>query len=517
MIDGGGEELILVVDDSAANRYIFQRSLRKAGYRVLEAASGEEAFAQLEGETPDLILLDVQLPGMDGHQVCAAIKSKPRFKSIPIIQTSANYTSAEDYSRGVECGADAYLASPIEPLILLSNIRAWLRVKKLNEALQEQMRRQQEQETREKEWLMRLIGALPFPVLIVQSNGKLLSLNEAAAHFFRELPVLGDDFLRHYGQSFWLEEPEEGRRLEFADLPSAAALARGEVSGRELLLRIGAQRFYVVLDLKVVPSLEEGQLLYLLSFLDVTAVHESRLLLASTVQELHREQVLREQFVATLTHDLRTPLSTISINTEILRLKCGADPQCAQVLRMMQDNLKRASEMVANLLDFHKVLSGHALPVRREPCDLATLASTVVKEMQALHGDRIVLRAQPGIQGLCDLGALRRVLDNLLGNALKYGAAGTPVTLSISARDGQALLSVHNVGNPLGEEERGRLFRPFQRSEKSYTQAQQGWGLGLTIVKGLVEAHGGNVTVDSDHERGTTFTVELPLQPSAST
>jgi CheY-like chemotaxis protein len=109
--------LIMVVDDTEANRYTLTRYLERAGYSVVSATTGEEAL-RLVSEDTDLILLDIKLPDMLGFEVCTRLKADPRFRRIPLIHTSAFFTKGEDYLRGIEGGADAFLITPIDPLIL---------------------------------------------------------------------------------------------------------------------------------------------------------------------------------------------------------------------------------------------------------------------------------------------------------------------------------------------------------------------------------------------------------------
>jgi DNA-binding response OmpR family regulator len=119
---------ILNVDDNEAGRYAVSRILKQAGFEVLEAASGEEAL-RLVDRNPDLIILDVKLPDIDGFEVCRRIKSNPATSLIPILHLSATYQDSESRVKGLEGGADSYLTHPIEPLVLIASIRALLRIR----------------------------------------------------------------------------------------------------------------------------------------------------------------------------------------------------------------------------------------------------------------------------------------------------------------------------------------------------------------------------------------------------
>ncbi|MFD1734165.1 response regulator [Deinococcus malanensis] len=119
---------ILVVDDDEGGRYLISRTMTRAGFEVLEASSGDEALARV-GEEPDVVLLDVHLPDVDGFAVCALLRADERFAHVPILMMSAQYYSAAYQAHGLDVGADAYLTHPIEPDVLLSTVRALLRVR----------------------------------------------------------------------------------------------------------------------------------------------------------------------------------------------------------------------------------------------------------------------------------------------------------------------------------------------------------------------------------------------------
>ena len=128
-----------------------------------------------------------------------------------------------------------------------------------------------------------------------------------------------------------------------------------------------------------------------------------------------------------------------------------------------------------------------------------------------MHGERFVLTAEDGVRGIWSGEELRRALWNLATNAIKYGAPDKPVTITIKRTDAGAQASVHNDGCVLSREDQARLFEPFARTRSAQAGGLRGWGLGLTLVHGCAEAHGGRVKVNSDAATGTTFTLELPL------
>ena len=133
-----------------------------------------------------------------------------------------------------------------------------------------------------------------------------------------------------------------------------------------------------------------------------------------------------------------------------------------------------------------------------------------LQELSSTHGDRFVLQSSPEILGVWDCDAIKRMTENLASNAVKYGATYTPITITISETDEEVAFTVHNEGDPIPEAEQGALFKPYSRASSARLSGQKGWGLGLTLVQGMAEAHGGSVAMRSSRESGTSFAVTLP-------
>ncbi len=243
---------------------------------------------------------------------------------------------------------------------------------------------------------------------------------------------------------------------------------------------------------------------------DITDRIEARAALVAAVHTLEQERDLRERFVSMLTHDLRSPLSTGKVSAQLIARKCDDPARVRKLASRISDNMDRADRMIRDLLDTHRIKAGERLPLEITACDLTRLASDTLDDLATLHGDRFALRAPASAPGFWAEGALRRVLENLCSNAIKYGSPSAPVTVAIDARGAQIAVCVHNEGTPIATEDLPLLFQPFRRAESAITGRQTGWGIGLTLVRGIVEAHGGSVTVASAAQSGTTFEVVLP-------
>lgn len=238
--------------------------------------------------------------------------------------------------------------------------------------------------------------------------------------------------------------------------------------------------------------------------------------LRRAVGELERERTMRERFVAALSHDLRSPLGVVRLCVERLQRTKGLDEPAQVLAARMLKNLERVDQMIEDQLDAHSLGAGVRLTLRREACDLAEVARASVKDLTSVHGDRFVLRTAGDLSGHLDCKYVRRVLDNLCTNALKYGAPARPVTVTLTRDGGDAVLSVHNEGTPIPASDQAHLFEAFRRAPAARAAGALGWGLGLLLVRGAIEAHGGTISVKSSAEEGTTFTARLPLEPPAA-
>jgi len=237
-----------------------------------------------------------------------------------------------------------------------------------------------------------------------------------------------------------------------------------------------------------------------------TDIHDQKILL----EKLEEERDLREQFVATLSHDLRTPLTVAKMNAQIIARKSNDADRVLKSAVKIDDNINRADSMIRDLLDASQVKAGQKLQLEKSQCHLNFILSEVVEELSTIHGDRFKIQMEPDIHGEWSCTGVRRILENLCNNAVKYGSPIKPVTISAKQDDNCISILIHNEGNPIPIEDQKVLFEPFKRVNSGESGKQKGWGLGLTLVKGLTEAHGGTITVESNEEKGTTFTVKIP-------
>jgi signal transduction histidine kinase len=219
---------------------------------------------------------------------------------------------------------------------------------------------------------------------------------------------------------------------------------------------------------------------------------------------------LREQFSMTLTHDLRTPLTTIKASADLILRYPDRTDQVQRLAARIAEDVKRIDRMTQDLLDASRVRFGEKISFEVSKCELLSLVKETVDELATVHGDRFVLQGEP-IQGYWNGDAFRRAIENLLVNAVKYGAPASPITVRLESVRGRAMFSVRNEGPHIPAEEQEGLFRSFMRAQSADESKKRGWGLGLAMVRGMAEGHGGSIAVDSAPGRGTTFVIDVPV------
>ncbi|MFY1827421.1 ATP-binding protein [Myxococcus fulvus] len=233
--------------------------------------------------------------------------------------------------------------------------------------------------------------------------------------------------------------------------------------------------------------------------------------LLAKVETLQEERELRERFVSVLAHDLRGPLSAAKVATQLLLRRPEVMEERRDLARRIDQNIERTDRMVRDLLDANRIRAGEQLSLQFAPCDLRSIAREVIEELSIIHGERFLLVADAPVEGFWSEDELRRALWNLTSNAVKYGASDSPVTLTVARTASGARVSVHNEGRAISQSDQDLLFKPFSRTRSAREGPSKGWGLGLTLVWGCAQAHGGRVSIESKEPTGTTFTLELPL------
>lgn len=240
-----------------------------------------------------------------------------------------------------------------------------------------------------------------------------------------------------------------------------------------------------------------------------TDIHDQREALLS----LERVQAERERLVATLSHDLRTPITAAKMSAElILRSRFGEQGRIISLSTRIVESLSRADRMIHDLLDSIRIQAGQTLPLTLRYCDFTALIQDVLEDLKTIYGERFEFVSSESFLMDCDYEKMRRACMNLGENAIKYGSETAPITFKVHAVENKIRLEVHNEGPIIPEHEQKQLFDLYRRTSEARGSGKKGWGIGLVLVKGIVEAHGGVIEVESKEGKGTTFTIVLPLK-----
>lgn len=331
------------------------------------------------------------------------------------------------------------------------------------------------------EFLALLVKALPFPILILDRTGNVLLQSE---RFFinRNLTTV-DDFLRLVG-------PEDRVAL----LRYFKAGSPSTDSGPEVRL-LGADGVYFWHSVSVVPLLE---------FVIVCFFDRDR---------SRRIEERRKLAIAGFSHDLRTPLTAAKLKAQAAA-RTSSDELIVDLARHISRDMDRADKLIRDMLDTGKWESGRSAHLRFTEFNAHAAIDEIIQEHALLYGDRFqFVSSVRELQVSWDRDGFRRILENLLSNAYKYGDRKRPIDVRLSESADAVSVAVHNSGRPIPKELLPALFNIYHQgnAEPSATS----WGLGLAVVKELCEAHEGSVYVQSCGEEGTVFTVILPRVPSA--
>jgi PAS domain S-box-containing protein len=480
---------VLTVDDSEPGRYATSRMLAQAGFEVLEASTGEEAVAVARGRCPDLIVLDMNLPDIDGLEVCDRLRADPRTASIPVLHLTATYANGEHWAAALDRGANAYLTEPVEPAVLVATVRALLRARASEVEVRHAADRWQT-----------TFDALPSALAYVDADGTILRCNRAMAELHRtsaeELmgaqatpPVPGGDAPP---EGWPLARAREGLRREVSEI------------------RQGERWLEVAVD----PVARGG--VFLGAVCTVTDVTERRRLLErerAARMEAEAANRLKDEFLATLSHELRTPLNAIVGWAAVLRGR-SLDPEMRRAVDTIDRNARAQSQLIEDILDVSRIVTGK-LVLSVEPVDMVTAVGAALETLRPsaeARQIRVDVRLDPSLPPVAgDAGRLQQVVWNLLSNSVKFTPAGGTVTVSADLRGAHVVLEVRDTGAGIAGDFLPHVFERFRQADASTTRAQRGLGLGLAIVRHVVELHGGSVEAESQGlGHGATFRVRLP-------
>lgn len=511
---------ILLVDDHPANLLALEVILDDLGQELLRAHSGEEALRILENRDVAVILLDVQMPGMSGFEAAERIRGRERSRLTPIIFLTAHESDEFPITEAYQLGAVDYLVKPLVPVIVRAKVAALVELF----AAKEQARRQADQ--------LRLLvqGTIDYAIFMLDPQGRVATWNAGAERIkgYKAEEIIGQHFSRFYPQ----EAIDRGWPDE--ELRRATALGRFEDEGWRL--RKDGTQFWANVVITALKDKTGGLQGFSKVTRDLTerkrnedSLRQAHEELEARVTERTRELIAanarlaeasrrKDEFLAMLAHELRNPLAPVLNGLHILRLS-EADAQILeQAHGMMERQIHHLTRLVDDLLDVSRITQGR-IQIRQEQLDLACLVRTTAEDRRLVleqAGMKLTLEIPPEPVWVAgDPTRLAQILNNLLDNAVKFRNGGDSVTvrLTVDAGRREAVIQVQDRGIGIAPDLFPRLFDVFAQADKSLDRPRGGLGVGLSVVKGLVRLHGGDVEASSGGPgQGAAFTVRLPLK-----
>ena len=490
--------LILHVDDYESARYARTKVLRRAGFRVMEAASGTEALRLAAAEPPALAVIDMKLPDMTGSELCRRLKAAPATAGVIVVHVSAAFRRGVDHVRGLEEGADAYLAEPIEPDVLVATLRALLRTRHAEDAVRLAAR----------EWWL-TFEAITDGACFVDGPGAITRHKPRVA----ALAAAGGDLVGRPIRA--VLEPLLGA-------PAGELAATAQAATREL--RAGAR--WLRVSVTPVPGdlgIAAGSVWILTDISEHKRVAEisTRLL---ELEQHRREDAeaanrTKDEFLAVLSHELRTPLTSMLGWLRMLRMRRLDAAGVERAYDVLERSTRLQAQIVEDLLDVSRVISGKMI-LTLAPVELRTVIDSAVDALRSAAADKqltITIDIDPAARLVADAGRLQQVFVNLVSNAVKFTPAGGRIDIRAVPEARNLVVTVADTGRGIAPESLPFVFEPFRQVEGAHRRVHTGLGLGLAIVRHLVELHGGAVSVASPGpDRGATFTVTLPADITPS-
>ena len=491
---------ILLVDDHPANLVALEAILEPLHHETVSVTSGEEALRRILHEDFALILLDVMMPGLDGFQTAKLIKNRPRSAATPIIFLTAVGKDDDYIFKGYEIGAIDYLVKPFHPDLLRAKARALVDL-----YLRERQVEQQAERLRERERIssaaryQHLMDVVPQCLWVCAPDGEVTLVNrrleEYTGQSLRAVRARGyRDFVHPDDQKTFDEAWT--RSLSTLDSFSCQHRLRAADSSHRWFLASGV----------VERSPSGGPAAWVCTATDI----DQQKLIEEGLRHLAEEQ---EAFVASASHELRTPLAAVKMQAQLLRrrLKGSLDENSERGLETISRQSDRMARLVQDMLDLTRLQTGR-LSLEIGSFDLASnLLDWCARLQQTTTKHKVNLVAPASLVINGDAQRIEQVVINLINNAIRYSPAGGAIDVSLSVHPDDPLrvrFSVRDHGVGIPPEKQGAIFRRFGRAHGS---AYGGLGLGLTIAHGIVEQHGGTISVASSgvEGEGTTFTVEL--------
>ncbi|MBD2531791.1 response regulator [Nostoc flagelliforme FACHB-838] len=496
---------ILVIDDTPENLNLLSAMLTEQGYKVRSVTKGSTGLRGANAVPPDLILLDVNMPEMNGYEVCQHLKASDRTREIPVIFISA-LGDVLDKVKAFAVGGVDYITKPFQLEEVLARIENHLTIWKLQQQLQAQNERlQQEIHDRAKaeEKFTKVFRSSPNPIAIATvSDARFIDVNPS--------------FLKMSG--YCLEEVIGYTVAELNLGKDTVAIAQTI----QLLPESGS-----LYNLEFEFSTKYAELktiLISLELIDLAGV-PCALLIANDITERKR---LENEFISLVSHELRTPLTSTMGALDLLGSEqLGTlNQQGQKVLSIATTNTERLIRLVNDILDLERMKSGKIFTrkMKYNAADLLTMATEAMQAMADQLQVKLIINPVE-VELWADPDRLLQTLTNLLSNAIKFSEPGDTVYISATLSESKGveskenepllpkylLITIQDQGRGIPEDKLQIIFERFQQVDASDSRNKGGTGLGLAICRDIIQQHNGKIWVQSTLGEGSTFYVMLPL------
>jgi len=483
---------ILLVDDNIENLVALQAILEQPGQRLVTATSGRDALRALLRQDFAVVLLDVNMPLVDGFETAALIRDRPRSRHTPIIFVTA-YGEDEHLARAYALGAVDFIRTPVVPEILRAKVSVFVELFRKSE----EIARQSGFLHRRAEQLHRLTDA----ALALSAAGSIDGILAVTTKHARDiLQVQGAAASVNLGARR-RHESHTGEQPAGPPVSMPTAWLLGSDGGS-----IGWLRVWGVAD----GTLASEDLAVLRQLAQMASVAIQNTMFA----EEREANAFKDEFLATVSHELRTPLSAIVTWARLLRDRSLDASAMARGLDVIERNARAQTRLVDDLLDMSRIMTGKMrLDVR--PVDVRSAITSVLESNRAdAEGRQVELawkEPSSATMVLADPDRLQQILGNLLTNAMKFTPRGGRIDVMLVEHEQDAEIRVHDTGSGIEPAFLPHVFDRFRQADSSTTRAHRGLGLGLAIVRQLVELHGGSVHAESPGPgHGTAFSVRIP-------
>lgn len=486
--------LVLVVDDEADTRDGCERILSRMGYQVRSAASGDEGLKIVKNDPVSVVLLDLKMPGADGMKILEQIRE---FNASILVIVITGFATVELAIEAMKLGAYDFIPKPFEPDQLRIVVRrAHEKIRLTTEAIKLDLERQRTLADlgNEKSRTRTIIESLPTGVVVTNAHGNVVLMNPAFCQQVRIDPATEsgnpiDAYLKDEGFCQLVKQISKGRRRDADQIP---AYELAFPNGRYLLAK-GRPVFG-----------EDGEC-------------RGAVMTLSDITALRALDRVKSEFVAEVSHELRSPLSTIHEQLALV-IRDMAEGEPTGDLPILSRALEKTHDLISlvgDLLDLSRIESGanysNPQPVRLD--DLLKKIVTFVETKTEKRGQKLSLElpAEPLPELLIDPFALESIFGNLITNAINYTQDGGKIRVGVALKGKKFSVSVSDNGMGIDAGHVDQIFERFYRVKDERTRYISGTGLGLPIVKGLLDALGGTISVHSTVGKGSRFTVVLPV------